>query len=102
MQGAAVGSINCGISTVVKKLAKLRNRGGLAAIARATRLTATERLGKSKGACKLAGYAAMSAAQMAVIASQDHPVYVSEIRRRNHRDHQLDDDLHVARRLDSH
>jgi hypothetical protein len=79
LRGAALGSVTCGINTLVKKLRKFKGKPSLGAIA-AYSADLSEKISNTKGACKLVGQSALAATRIAYIASLDHPVYVNEVR----------------------
>lgn len=79
LTGASVGSVACGINTLVKKLSKLKGKPNLGAIA-AYSADLSAKITGPNATCKLAKQTAMAAVWMAYISSRDHPVYAQEIR----------------------
>jgi hypothetical protein len=82
LKAAAIGSVNCGISTVVKKMKKHKGRAGLASIAAYSADISAQGAG-TNAACQLAKQLALGAAWAASIGSRNHPVYVYELATRD-------------------
>ena len=78
LTAALVGSVNCGITAIVKKMQKLKGRGHLPTIAAYSGQISTKIAGTNE-ACKLAKQLALGAAWAAYIGSRNHPVYVYEL-----------------------
>ena len=78
LNAALVGSLNCGVTSLVRKMRKLKGRGHLPTIAAYSAQISARTAGTNE-ACKLAKQMALGATWAAFIGSRNHPVYVYEL-----------------------
>jgi hypothetical protein len=77
LNAAAVGSVACGITDIVKKMKKFKGRGGLPAIAAFSGEISAKAAG-TNATCKLAKQMALAAAWTAYVGSTNPQVWVEE------------------------
>lgn len=77
LQGAAIGSITCGITDIVKKMKNYKSRSQLSFIAAYSGEIAAKTAGSS-ATCKLAKQLALAAAETAAIAASGREVWIED------------------------
>ncbi len=77
LNGAAVGSVTCGITAVVNKMKKFKGKAGLASIAAYSGEISAKTAGTS-ATCKLAKQLALAAAWTATVGRDGAPVFIDD------------------------
>jgi hypothetical protein len=77
LNAAAVGSISCGITSVVNKMKKFKGKAGLASIAAYSGEISAKTAGTS-ATCKLAKQLALAAAWTAAVGRDGAPVFIED------------------------